>query len=206
MHQTRQEIIKRLPLPRKGTKYVVRAASHRTSAVPILIAVRDMLHLAENTREAKSMIHNKALKINGRLVKDMHESIKLFNTIEADKVYRLSLLPTGKFTFVETKEKDVRLCKIIGKTLTKGNTIQTHLHDGTNIVSKEAFAIGDSVYLDKDNKVKKHVALGKGKEGFVISGKYAGAQGTISSITGKKITVSLKEGNAMLDEAAVIAL
>ncbi len=204
MHQTRQEMSKQLPLPRKGTKYIVRAASHFSSAVPVLIAVRDMLHLAQTAREVKSMIHQKALKLNGRLVTDLHESVKLFNTLEADKFYRLTLLPTGKFTFEEAKEKEIRLCKIIGKALQKGNQVQYNLHDGANLASRDAFAIGDSLYLDKDSKVKKHVALAKGKSCMVIAGKYAGLQGIVESLEGTKVTVKVNGGSTVLEQASVV--
>lgn len=206
MHQTRQEITKQLPLPRKGTKYVVRAASHHSSAVPVLIAIRDVLHLAQTAREVKAMIKGESVKINGRLVRDLHESIKIFNTFEVDKTYRLILLPTGKFTFEETKEKDTRLCKVISKSLAKNKVVQLHLHDGTNIVAKDAIAIGDSVYLDVNNKVKKHVSLAKGKNAFITSGSYAGNQGMITAIDKKKISITINGRSTVLEQASVVVL
>ena len=79
MHLIREEVTKKIPIKRKGTKYVARAASHVTNSVPVVIAVRDMLHFARTSAEVKHMIHTKLLKINGRLVRDLNESIKLFN-------------------------------------------------------------------------------------------------------------------------------
>ena len=112
MHQTRAQVDKKIPIRRKGTKYVARARSHERSSVPVVIAIRDILGLAHTTREVKKMINQKLIKINGKAVKDPRESIKLFNILEADKAYRLSISPKGKFYFEEAKEK-TRLCKVI---------------------------------------------------------------------------------------------
>ena len=64
MHLKRQEAITKLPIPRKGTKYVARALSHLDNSVPVVIAVRDMLRLARTTSEVKKMIHEKIFKLN----------------------------------------------------------------------------------------------------------------------------------------------
>src|SRR3989344_7573807 len=137
MHQTRVQSTKKLPIPRKGTKYVARALSHLNDSVPIVIALRDMLKLARTANEVRKMIKQKALKINGRVVKDYRESILLFNILEADKSYELSLLQTGKFTLVSSQSKNLRLCKVVNKRLLKNNVVQVNLHDGTNLLTKK---------------------------------------------------------------------
>lgn len=193
-----------LPLPRKGTKYVARAASNLKSGVPVLIAIRDMLHLAASAREVKAMIHHKMLKHNGRLVRDMHESIALFGQLEADKNYRLSLLPTGKFAFKELKKPENKLCKVVGKRLVAGGKMQLNLHDGTNVLTKEQnIALGDSLCLDEKNKVKAHLALEKGKTVFVTSGKHQGTVAKITEVTDGKVTITYNGGQATLVKSAV---
>ena len=107
MHLKRQKAAIKLPIPRKGTKYIARALSNLNNSVTVVIAVRDMLKLARTAAEVKKMIHRKLLKINGKNVKDYRESIRLFNLFEADKPYILTLLPTGKFTLEESKEKNI---------------------------------------------------------------------------------------------------
>ena len=205
MHQTRRESSTKLPIPRKGTKYLVRASSHIKNSIPVLIALRDMLKLARNAKEAKSIIKEKEIKINGKRVKDYHESIKLFNILEADKTYVLSLLPTKKFILQESKI-NFRLCKVTGKRLIKGNTTQLNLHDGSNLLTKEKANVGDSIYLDFAGKIKKIVPLEKGKEVFVIDGKHTGQKGTISSIENKKADIQFKEGVFQIDFGRVVAL
>jgi len=204
MHLKRQEAATNWPIPRKGTKYIARPRSHLNHSVPVVIAVRDMLKLARTTAEVKMMIHRKQLKINGRTVRDHKESIKLLNLFEADKTYILTILPTGKFSLEVAKEKDMRLCKVINKTLVKNNTIQLNLHDGSNLVSKTPIYVGDSIYLDFSGKIRKHISLEKGKDVFIIKGKYLGHNGKIESINNKEVTVKLKDKSTIIDQKQLV--
>lgn len=204
MHQSRQFADWKLPIERKGNKYVVRASSHVNDSVPVLIAIRDMLKIARDAREVKEMIKAKSLKVNGKIVLDYHQSIKLFNLLEADKKYELSLLPTKRFFFKEHKGNE-RLCKVMSRKLLSGNKIQLNLHDGTNVMSSQKIAVGDSVYVDSSTKITKHITLEKGKSVFIFLGKYAGLEGKIESIDGKKVNVKLKEKTVELSNREVVA-
>jgi len=206
MHQTRQEATTRLPMERKGKKYVARASSHLETSVPVVVAVRDILNLAKTKSEVKKMINQKILKINGRNVRSQNESIKLFNIFEAGKTYVLKLSPTRKFFLEEAKDGKERLCKVIGKTLLSGNKIQLNLHDGTNILGDNKIKINDSLYLDFSGKIKKHISLEKGNEVFIISGRYEGRSGKISDIQDKKVTIKFKEGSSTLNPESIIML
>ncbi|MDP1695356.1 MAG: hypothetical protein Q8L29_00380 [archaeon] len=206
MYQTRQKSTTKLPIRRKGTKYVAKALSHPNNSVPVVIAVRDMLKLAKTAKEVKHMIKSKMLKLNGRPVKSYLDSIRLFNIFEADKPYVLTLLQTGKFTF-EPVKKHERLCKVINKCLVTENKIQLNLHDGSNILSKDKIAVGDSVYIDFEGKIKSHVSLEKGKKIFIMSGKYIGSHGIIKSIKDNLVDVKLDSSDeAVLNKSQVVAL
>ena len=206
MHQTRNETITKLPIRRKGTKYIARALHAHKNAVPVVIAVRDMLKLAKTLKEVQHMIKNKALKINGRVVEDYRDSIKLFNIFEADKHYELTLLPTGKFAFKDTKNSSTRLCKVTGKRLVNAGMIQLNLHDGSNILSKDKITVGDSLYLDLTSKIKNHVTLDAGKEVFIFSGKYQGQSGKVQKIEDNRAYIKFKEGSAVLNKKQLVAI
>ncbi len=208
MHQTRQEASTKLPIQRKGTKYLARAKGHLDNSVPVVIAVRDILNLARTAKEVHQMIKQKLLKVNGRIVKDPRESIGLFNILDAGKPYVLTLLPTKRFTFKETSLKEGRLCKVINKRLVNGGKIQVNLHDGSNIITKEKIKIGDSIYLDLSGKILKHLPLEKGKKVLVYKGKYTGLSGKINSVEGKKINLNFDENGrtANLQENSIIAI
>ncbi len=206
MHQTRQEATTRLPIERKGTKYIARASTGLENSVPVVVALRDILKLAKTKKEVKKMINEKLLKLNGKDVRDYHDSIKLFNLFEAGKTYVLKLSPTRKFFLEETKDVKERLCKVIGKKLLPGNKIQINLHDGTNVLGDNKIKVGDSVYLDLSGKVKSHVTPEKGKEVFVIAGRYEGQHGKIAEVKDNKFLVKFKENSSNLDLSSLIVL
>ena len=207
MHQTRAQTTKKMPIPRKGTKYVARALSHRTNSIPVVIAVRDMLKFARTSKEVKEMVKQKLLKINGRDVQDIKESIKLLNIFQAGKSYILTLTKTGKFSLEETRLKD-RICRIINKKMLSKGKVQLNLHDGSNIISNEKVTVGDTLYLNLQNKIIKHVPLEKSKECIIPSGKYIGHKGKIDSIKDKIVILKLneKEDKIEIDKSKVIVI
>ncbi len=208
MHQTRQETSMKIPIQRKGTKYIARALDSPRDSIAIVIALRDMLHLAKTAKEVNEMIKAKSLKINGRIVEDYRESIKLFSILEADKFYVLTILPTKRFSLEEAKDKEKRPCKVIGKKLLRGKKIQLNLHDGSNLISSENINVGDTVYLDFKGKAKSSVKLEKGKKVMAISGKYIGLLGKVENIEGKILTVKFadKEEEVTLPSTHIIVL
>ena len=122
-----------------------------------------------------------------------------------DKSYRLSILPTNKFFFEETKDTDKRMCKVIGKRLFNGGKIQASLHDGSSVIVKNDIAVDDTLYLDNAQKIVKHVALKAGVTAFVISGRYVGKQGKVSAVENKKVTLKVDDKEVTLPSSNVIA-
>ncbi len=205
MHSTRSNIIRGIPLARKGSKYVATAMRFSKSTVPVVIAVRDMLNLASTMKEVKQMVHDKMLKINGKFVRDIHQPIPIFGVFQADKSYKISIKPTGRFELEETSDA-TRIVKVIGKTVVWNGDVQYNLHDGTNIISKEKINVGDSLVVDFENKIKKHLTVEKGKKVFVISGSNIGESGAITSVDGNNVAIKLHEKKEaiVLDKAQII--
>tara|TARA_Y100000310_G_C20690057_1_gene821649 strand:+ start:426 stop:1049 length:624 start_codon:yes stop_codon:yes gene_type:complete len=199
----RSKISKVVPVPRKGTKYVAGAKSHSNFGVPVVIAVRDMLGLARSSKEVKIMINDKLIKLNGKVVKDIREGVRLFNVLEAGKKFKLGILPTNRFTLEETKE-DQRLCKVINKKVLGKKQVQLNLHDGTNIISKDEVNVGDSLYLDFESKIKKKVSMEKGSEVFVITGRSVGLKGKILEVENGNVKVDLNDKEVVLEKSHLI--
>lgn len=176
-----------------------------SNSVPLVIAIRDMLNLASTSKEVKGMIHNKKLKINGKIAKTLTDPISLFSRIEADKNYLLTILPTGRFSFVETKENQRKL-KINGKRLVTGKKLQYSLHDGTTVTSDKEFSVGDTLIINDENKIVKHIVFDKGKEVFAFKGSYIGKEGKIQSISGDKVTVKFDKEEAVVEKSHIIAI
>lgn len=205
MHLTRAETTRKIPIVRKGTQYTARALSHQDSGVPVVIAVRDMLKIARTASEVKAMIKQKLLAINGRKVRDYREPILLYSILEAGDLYRLTLLPTGRFSFEKTKDTS-RIAKVIGKKMLKNKIIQINLHDDTNVLSKENISLGDSLELGIDNKVKRVIKLEKGKKALIITGKSIGLIGTVKNIEGRSVYIELNGRELHLDKDYIMVL
>lgn len=205
MHLTRNEISRVMPVPRKGTRYIARPRSHVMESVTVLAAVRDMLHLARTAREVNEMIKDKKLKINGRVVRDSREPLVLMSIFEADKVYRVHLLPTGRFTLEPTKTTH-RIGKVISRRLVAKGAVQVNLSDGTNFISKEKISIGDSVELDTSMKILKVIPLREGSKVLIRSGRNRGTVGTVSRVHGNSLDIALDGRVISLNKLQAVAL
>ena len=195
MYQSRAQLTKKIPIPRKGTKYVARSFVDLQNSIPVVVAVREMLKLARTKKEVKKMINQKLLKINGKEVKEVRDSIRLFNIFSADKDYVLTLKTSGRFTLEETKHAKERICKLINKKLISGGKIQLNFHDGTNIITDKKINIHDTVLLDFSLKITGHIPFEKGKSCFVTSGKYVGQKGKIESVEDGKAKIKLENND-----------
>ena len=69
--------------------------------------------MAKTSREVKLMVKEKKIKLNGKVVKDIREGVRLLNILEAGKTYRMTVLKTGRFAFEESKGKN-RVAKVVG--------------------------------------------------------------------------------------------
>lgn len=188
MHLKRHKVPKNWPIKRKGTTYVVKPNANLFKGIPILIAIRDMLKLAQNKKEVKQIIHAKNLLLNGLFVKDEKNSISLFDIltiVPSNENYRLSLSEKGKFEFEKTKtnEEYHKIAKIINKKILKGKKTQLNLSDGRNFLSELKCKVNDSVLVDlKKKKIEKCLPLKEKENVLVFAGKHAGAKGIIDKI------------------------
>ncbi len=205
MHLTRADVNRETPIPRKGTQYIARPLSHMNHAITALSAVRDVLHLAQTAREVKEMIKEKKLKINGRVVRDMREPLLLLSLFEADKRYKVILLPTGRFAFEPTKET-TRVVKVINKKVLSNKETQINLHDGTNLLSSESIKVGDSLEIDLMCKFVRVLPLKEGARVMVNSGRNVGAIGTISRVTKEGFLIKLHDKAVALKQAQVVVI
>ena len=136
---------------------------------------------------------------------DINEPINLFSILHADKNYKLNVLETGRFSFEETKDPSRHL-KIIGKKAVTGGKIQYNLHDGSNVVVKEKMNVGDSVVVNFENKIQKHIALEKGKSVIIISGSNVGKVGKIHGVSGSTVSLNINgvKEEVVLDKRHII--
>ena len=80
-HLKRQQIPKQWPIGRKGSVYVVKSKFGTKDGVPVLIALRDMLKIVKDRKEAKQTIHNRHILLNEKPVIDEKNTILLFEPV-----------------------------------------------------------------------------------------------------------------------------
>jgi len=193
MYIKRQAISKDWPIPRKGTKYLIRASHNQQNGIPILIILRDILKIAKNRKEVKKILNSKLVSLNGRIIKKENLTVFPFDIVKIkDKTYELGFSDKGKFEARECKRAEL-ISKVVGKKILKKKKTQLNLLYGKNSLSEEKINIGDSVVFDK-GKIVKVIKLEEGKEAIVFSGKYKGEVGKIEKIENKIASISAKNG------------
>lgn len=195
-HQKRQKIPKEWPVPRKGTKFIVKPLENK--GIPILVLLRDMLKIVRSRKEIKKAIHNKNILINNRKVKDEKAGLTFFDTltlIPSKKNYKITLNEKGKFDIEEINEKEAnfKVAKVINKKILKGKKIQLNLLDGRNFITNLKCKIGDSVLINfKDKKIEKCLPLEEKTKIMVFAGKHAGETGEIIKLKNERKMASIK--------------
>ncbi len=174
------------------------------------VALRDLLHLVENSREVNSVLSASQVLVDGVPRHNAGFSVGLFNVIEVPKegvAYRLLPSPDGLTPRKIPKEQaTLKLCRIRSKTKIRGGHIQYGFHDGRSIINDTlALTPGDSVVLKvPEQSVVSTIKLSKGAVGLVLSGERAGQVGKISDVKKgtisreKMITLSLPGGETEL--------
>ncbi len=200
-HLKRQSVPNKWPIKRKGTTYVVKSRVDVNEGVPVLIALRDMLNLADTRREAKKIIHLKQILINQKPARDEKNSILFFDTltiVPAKKNYRLELSDSGKFYFNEIKENEAikKIAKVVNKKVLKGKKIQLNLSDGRNFLSDLKCNINDSLIINlKEGKIEKCIPLKEKSKVIIFSGKHVGDIGEVMELNPEDKIAKVKSGD-----------
>lgn len=203
MHLKRNESPGIWPIPRKGTKCLAVPNHYKMRAITALLALRDLLKVGKTAREIKNIIHEKKVKINGKVISDEKFPLMLFDTLSVgNKNYKLNI-ENKKFKLEETKE-NTKISKIIGRKILAGKKMQINLNDGRNFLAKEKMNIGDSV-LVQDGKIVKVIPLKIGAEVIVIGGSHLGEEGKVEKIDKRTVTVTLKHGKLNLKDEILMA-
>ena len=189
-HIKRIAIPRSWPLKKKAhiftTKQSAGAHSLETS-MPVITVLRDVLGICDNAKEAKRIVGNRDVLVDGKAVKNPKAPVGLMDVLSIPKLdanYRVLLTPRGKLTLVEIGKDEAawKLCRIENKTVVKDGKIQLNLHDGRNIVlDKDQYKTGDVLQVAFDGqKVLGSFALEAGAAALVSSGNHAGQVETVA--------------------------
>jgi small subunit ribosomal protein S4e len=181
-------------VPRKGTKWIKRPAPGphaQDESVPLLLVLRDELKLARSAREARILVRQGSVSVDGKVVRDLSRGLGLMDTISLaaplDRHYRILKDRSGRLTLVSIPADDarVKLGRVRQKNTVDGGRIQVTLHDGRNLLMPQAatWRVGDSLKLRvPEQTVVGHIALGPGRLAYVSGGSHVGELARVDRI------------------------
>jgi len=208
------------PIHRKEAVWTVKPkpGPHPLSrCIPLALVVRDILELAKIRREAKTIISQGKIKINGKVQREELFPISLMDVISipnSEKTYRV--LPSEKGLILHPigmDEAEFKLCRIENKTVVRGGHVQLNLHDGRSMLirvddpkkpEEDVYQTLDTLKLSiPEQEFMAHMKLTVGAPAIIIEGKNVGKYGKITAIEEKPsqkrrdllVTIEDKNGN-----------
>ena len=174
-------------------------AHSRDRALPLGVVLRDLLHYAGTAAEVTKLLHTKEVLVDGIQRKDSHLSVGLFDVItlkNINKHYRVIFDVKGRLGLSEISpvEAQLKLSKIVGKTIVSKGKIQYHLHDGKNIISTQQAKVGDTFVLALPAlEIKEILPLKPGMMVFLMRGKHSRDVGIFKGVIRKEATYVLDQ-------------
>ena len=186
------------PIHRKELPWILKPSSGAHSlqgCLPLTLVLRDMLGVAQTRKEAKMILSEGKVLVDGCVRKKDDFPVGLMDVISmptADKYYRV--MPSHKGLILNPISKEEAAFKLVRvedkQTVTRG--VQVALHDGTNMlirvadpknpaeVTYETFDILKVNYADK--QVASTLKTKEGNFAVITGGKNIGKQGKIVEI------------------------
>jgi small subunit ribosomal protein S4e len=207
------------PITRKTSKWVAKPSPGPHSeehGMPLIVVLRDLLHLADKAKEIKQILHEGKVMVDGKVRKDHRFPVGLFDVISVPDVnanYRVTVGQDGKFKLLPVTDSSSKLLKIVNKTMVAGGKIQLNFHDGTTMLANNDYHAKDSVVLKVPEKsIDRHLKYEVGSMAYVINGKHAGTLGKIKEIriikstTPNRITITTEAGDFDTIEKYVVVV
>jgi small subunit ribosomal protein S4e len=181
-----------LRLHRKERTLTIRAAPGPhplEKAIPLGLIIRDYLGLCDTYKEARKIVSNGDILVDGVKQKNFKFPCGLMDVIAIPKMrkyIRILYDRNGKLTLIPISESDAewKLCRIQNKTIVKGKKVQLNFHDGKNkLVEKDEYKTGDVLKISfKENKIDEVYKFDKGTVSMIIGGSHIGEIASIDEI------------------------
>jgi small subunit ribosomal protein S4e len=200
------------PIHRKEAVWIVRPSSGPHSlqkCLPLALVLRDILKVAENRKEAKKIISQGKVFVDGKVRLKDDFPVGLMDVLsmpDLNKFYRI--LPSHKGLFnkpISEEEAGFKLFRVEGKTIVKNGISLISLHDGSNIPLKPEdvesrpegpYETFDTLKLELPEKqVLDQLKTKKGNIAVITGGKNIGKHGKIAEI---EKTEAKKRRNALV--------
>jgi len=189
-HQKRISVPNSWQISKKSNKWVTstRPGPHnKQQSIPLSVVLRDMLGVVDTRAEAKRILSEGSVLVDGIVRKDLRFPVGLLDVISIpleDAAYRMLLDRKGRLEVHKLEDSNVnKLCRINGKTIIKGGAVQLNLNDGTNLLGSNEYKPKDSIILSlPDKEIVKHIKYEVGNLALIVGGRHTGEIGTIKEI------------------------
>ncbi len=195
-HLKRIAVSKAVPITdKKENTWMVRPSPgpHSTKyAMPLTVLLRDVLKVAKTAQEAKKILTQGMVTIDGKVRKSLKLPVGLMDVVsfaKLDKNYRIFVDWKGRLVpkEISKEESSTKLLRVTGKTTIKGGKISLSFHDGKTIIADNNVNVGDSVIVSLPKAaIKKHLKRDKGSKCLVWEGKHVGSIVTLKEIIVRK--------------------
>ncbi len=165
--------------------------------LPLLVIIRDVFKYAETAREARRIIAEGKVYVDGVPRKNYKFPVGLMDVIsfpDLDEHYRMCPHPV-RFLWpikIPKEEANLKLVRIENKVTVKGGHIQLNLHDGRNILIKVSDptkpvedtyrTMGTLLIKIPSQEIVDYVPLEEGVLAIVVDGKNVGRMGRVVAI------------------------
>ncbi len=202
-HLNRKPAPKFWPIHRKEATWTIKPTPGPypiAESMPLAILIRDVLGFAKTRKEARSIISQGKIFVDGKVRREEKFPIGLMDIIsimDAEKQYRV--LPSEKGLILHSIEKDeasFKLCRIENKSVVHGGHVQLNLHDGRIILinvkdprnrEEDFYWTLDVLKIDVNNQeIQGHIRLDENLRALIIGGKNRGKSGKIIAIEKEK--------------------
>ncbi len=185
------------PIHRKEFTWVVNPAPGPHSlqnCLPLAMVLRDILGFAHTRKEAKTIVSQGKVYVDGRIRREDNFPVGLMDTVsipDANKDFRVLPSEKGLILHPITKEEAAfKLCRIENRTIVKSGHIQLNLHDGSNILVKldpnnpqDVYKSFDTVKISlPERQILEHIKMKENYFAIITGGKNIGKYGRIVEI------------------------
>ena len=192
MHQKRMSMPTSWRVPKKTNKWITATSPgphNKDSSLPLVVILRDILHIVDSSKEAKQVLLEKQVLVDGIARKSLKFPVGLFDVISIPangQYYRMLQDSKGRLYLNEVDEERAKfkICRIMNKTTVRGGKTQLNLHDGTNIIASEDYKTKDTIKISlPDKQILQKLEYKLGNMVMITGGRHSGTVGQIKEIT-----------------------
>lgn len=208
-----------VPLKRKANTWHIKAKPgphKKKNSVALGFVLRDMIKVTKTAKESRAILRDGKVMVDGKVAKESKRPVGLFDLITIvpeKKSYRILFTKKRKLAAVEEeKNKEEKICKVIGKKALAKGIMQLTTNDGRTFKEKKTEArVGDSLLIEvPSQKIKKVLKQEPKKTVLVIDGKHIGQVAKVKSILQgtmnrpKLVTLETGEGEFNTVESNIV--